>query len=301
MRVAKDAGGADAAVDIQPLWARLSLAYERRTPNHPGKRTVRRALHAVGARRTRPFAWPMRNGSVVAISPVEGALFAGTVGWSCFEHGVWEPHVERCLRELLQPGDVAYDVGANLGYFSAVMAQAVGPGGRVHAFEPIPETFNRLQLCRSLNGFEQLNPLQLALGAEDGELQLHWDPRTAGQASAHTGSGESVSVPVRRLDALVSTGQLDPPRVLKIDVEGHELAVFRGALETLSHVRPAIVFEVNGHAADRAGWAPADVADVLRKCAPYRFFMLSDRGREPVELEALELGAHGYRDVLALA
>jgi FkbM family methyltransferase len=290
-----------AAVDIRPLWARLSLAYERHTPNHRGKRTLRRALHAVGERRSRPFAWRMRNGSLLAISPVEGAMFEGTVGWTCFEHGVWEPHVERCLRELLRPGDVGYDIGANLGYFSAVMAQAVGPTGRVYAFEPIPETFQRLELCRSLNGFEQLEPLQLALGADQGELTLHWDPRVAGQASAHSAQGEVVSVPVRRLDDLVSSGRIAPPRVMKIDVEGHELEVLRGSMETLSHSRPAVIFELNEPMAARAGWARTQVTALLRGCAPYRFFMLEPNGRVPVELEELDISADRYCDVLAVS
>jgi FkbM family methyltransferase len=290
-----------AAVSTFPLWARLSLAYERRTPNHRGKRTLRRALHRVGNARGRTFVWRMENGALLAISPVEGQLFPGTVGWTCFERGVWEPHVERCLRELLRPGQVAYDIGANLGYFSAAMAQAVGPTGRVYAFEPVPDTYARLELCRSLNGFEQLQTLRLALGDEEGELELRWDPRLAGQASVHGDEGLSATAPVRRLDELVRAGELAPPQLIKIDVEGHELAAFHGARETLTSYRPALVFELNEPMSRRAGWTPDELARFLRECAPYRFFSLEEDGRRPVELDRIEPGEAGYCDVLALA
>lgn len=291
--------------DLFPLWARASLAYERRVPNHRGKRTLRRVLHAVGGRRSRPFVWRMRNGALLAISPEERHEHPATVGWTCYESGEWEPHVERELRALLRPGDVALDVGANLGYFSAVMAQAVGRTGRVVACEPVPETYERLTLCRVLNRFEQLTPLRLALGAENGELELAWDPRLAGNASAYPrpdgGRPHRVTAPLRTLDSLVGAGEVPVPRVIKIDVEGHELAVFQGARETLAAARPALVFELNEPMSRQAGWTAGELAALLRGAAPYRFFLLTPEGRVPVELPAIAAGETGYSDVLALA
>src|SRR4051794_14871283 len=79
-----------------------------------------------------------------------------SVGWTCFQARVWEPHVERALNRLLGRGDVGYDIGANLGYFSAVMARAVAPTGVVVSLEPVAETFARLVLCRELNAMPHM-------------------------------------------------------------------------------------------------------------------------------------------------
>jgi FkbM family methyltransferase len=269
-------------VAVEPLWARGYLAYERRMPNHRGKATLLRLLVRSAALRGRPFAWRVRSGALMALSPLEGLAPHLTAGWACLREGEWEPHVERCLRELLAPGDVAFDVGANLGYFSAVMAQAVGAGGAVYAFEPTPPAFERLLLCRELNGFAQLHPLPLAVGREDATAELRYDPRLTAMASLHTDVGVSATVTVRTIDGMVAAGELPLPRLLKLDVEGHELAVLEGARETIAAARPAIVFEVNDALSRTAGWRLDDVRGLLEG---YRFDVLGE--------------SEGYADVLA--
>lgn len=189
-------GSSSLTVALSPLWARAYLGYERRVPNHPGKRTLLRLFPWTVARvRPQAFGWRMDNGALLAISPLEGLAFAWTVGWTCFQTGRWEPHVERCIRQFLRPGDTAIDIGANLGYFTAVMAQSVGAGGRVWSFEPVPPTFDRLRLSASLNRFQQVIPLPLALGDSDGTAQIAFDPRFAGSASFHAESQEPESAP----------------------------------------------------------------------------------------------------------
>src|SRR5947208_3014753 len=121
-----------------PLWLRMSCAYEAQFRNHVGKRTILRALFRTAALWGRPFVARMQNGILLAIAPAE-ALEPWSVGWSCFRSGVWEPHIERALNRFLRPGDVGYDIGANLGYFSAVMGRAVGPTGVVVSLEPVAE------------------------------------------------------------------------------------------------------------------------------------------------------------------
>ena len=290
--------------DSSPLWARLSLAYERSFPNHPGKRTFLHLLYRLASRTGRPFAWRMKNGALLAISPTEGLAPYATVGWTCFKHGVWEPHVERAIRELLSPGETAYDVGANLGYFSAVMAQAVGPTGHVFAFEPVPETFRRLNLCRELNAYSQLTPLKFAVGATSGTIKLSVDPRFSGDASAYSRPYRTeplhVEVPICRLDEFVETTGVPPPSLLKIDVEGHELAVLKGARRILEEFRPVLVFEFNVAMSGQAGWRAAELGALLRQAAPYRFFLLGEEKPTPVELERLDLKEEAYVDILAL-
>lgn len=291
----------DGRVAMCPWWARAYRRYKQGTPHHRGKRTVLRLLHRVGVRRGEPFAWRMKNDAVLAISPVEG-FKPWSVGWTCFEQEEWEPHVERLLRRLLRPGDVALDVGANLGYFSAVMAQCVGQSGRVFSLEPVPATFRLLDLCARLNAFSQMTPLRTALGAAPGSAQIRYDPSAAGQASIHqngtAGEMESVDVQIVRLDDLIAQGTLLPPRLIKVDVEGHERDVFLGAVQTLRKHQPLIIFEYNTSAAARAGWTLSDVARLLESCGGYRLYQI-DAGLEPIDAAGFAIDPGRFVDLLA--
>src|SRR5437763_1881496 len=169
-----------------PLWLRMSCAYEAQFRNHIGKRTILRALFRTAALWGRPFVARMQNGILLAIAPAE-ALEPWSVGWSCFRSGVWEPHRERALNRFLRPGDVGYDIGANLGYFSAVMGRAVGPTGVVVSLEPVAETFSRLVLCRELNAMPQMRLFQLAAGAANGFTEMRFNSRDTGNASTYSG------------------------------------------------------------------------------------------------------------------
>jgi len=224
----------------------------------------------------------MDNGALLAISPREGLDFAWTVGWTCFQTGRWEAHVERCIRQLLRPGDTAIDVGANLGYFSAVMAQCVEGHGRVWSFEPVPPTFERLCLSLSLNGFRHVTPLAVALGDAGGTARIVCDPCFAGSASFHGSSrgphDESHQVPVHRLDDLLEADPIGPVRLIKIDVEGHELAVMRGARQTIAQAKPSIVFEFSESLARSAGWTLPEIGQLLAACADYHFYEIHNDG-----------------------
>ena len=295
-------------VPLLPYWARAYLAYERRAPNHRGKRTLLRLiLHAVSRVRPGPFGWRMDNGSLLAISPREGLAFAWTVGWTCFQTGRWEPHVERCIRGLLRPGQTAFDVGANLGYFTAVMAQCVGGQGRVWSFEPVPPTFERLRLAAALNGFDQVRPVPVALGDAEGVAKITFDSRLAGSASMYghpqeANGARQQQISVRRLDDLRAAGAVGRPDLIKIDVEGHELAVLRGALKTIGEARPAIIFEFSEPLARRAGWTLPEAGETIASCGGYRFFEIRDDGlRRITDLAGYAPDPGGYgADVLAV-
>jgi FkbM family methyltransferase len=184
------------------------------------------------------------------------------------------------------------------------MAQAVGPSGHVFAFEPVPETFARLVLCRELNGYSQLTPLQTAVGETTGSIELMLDSRFPGDASAYRRPYRMeplhVEVPICQLDAFVQAHGVSPPSLLKIDVEGHELAVLKGARRILEEYRPALVFEFNVAMAREAGWQAPELSEFLRQVAPYRFFLLGAGKPTPVELERLDLEENAYIDILAL-
>jgi FkbM family methyltransferase len=173
------------------------------------------------------------------------------VGRAMYFLGELDPKVTRTLVAHLRPGEVALDIGANLGLVSLHMARAVGPRGRVHAFEPNPrmQAYLAATLAASPALPVRLHPV--ALGPEEGALDLHVPPGNAGAASlvsaAPLPQGERVRVPVRPLDVLAEEEGIDRVAVIKMDVEGFEAQVLRGAGWLIARTRPrAIVIEENG-------------------------------------------------------
>lgn len=275
-----------APVAVSPLWARAYRGYLVGMPDHPGKRRLLRVLHERGLRSRVPFACTMRNGAWLAIRPEEGLVVNESVGWTCFRERHWDPHVEACIRSILRPGQAAIDVGANLGYFTAVLAQCVGPTGRVWSFEPVPETYELLTLCTSLNDYAHVTPIRVALGAANGSTEITYDRRHSGIATMHPDhvGGDAQRVEIRSLDTLIETGEVQRrPDLIKVDVEGHELDVLRGARQTIAEAAPAIVFELNERAARAAGWTLAELAELLLSLGDYSFFLIGDDGRHPLD------------------
>ena len=163
--------------------------------------------------------------------------------------GTLEPPVQEALRRLLAPGDVFYDIGANVGFFTLVGGRLVGPAGRVVAFEPVPWCANAVGRNIELNGFEHAEIRAEAVGAADGSARLF----VVGEASwshlestgRHADVREEIDVAVVSIDSLVAAGTIPPPDVMKIDTEGAELQAIEGARATIAAHRPAIVCELH--------------------------------------------------------
>ncbi len=153
-------------------------------------------------------------------------------------------------------GGVAIDVGANLGEWAVPLAKAVGPQGRLLAIEANPPIANALAATLRINRLTHASVLALALSDQDGSGTLSVDPAHTGLSRLSAADANGIAVPLRRLDDIVVEQGLSRLDLVKIDVEGHERQVLAGAAETLSRLRPAIIFET-GHetAEDRAAIA----------------------------------------------
>jgi FkbM family methyltransferase len=163
--------------------------------------------------------------------------------------GIWEADVMRVLARFLEPGSLFVDVGANVGYHSLFAAQL---GARVVAVEPVPWTLELLRANIWRHGVD-VEVVEAAASDRAGTVRIEIDP--AHRSGARIGN-QGVEVRAARLDELVPEGAVD---VLKVDVEGAEPQVLRGASAILarSPVRAAILeFRDGPHA---GGEAPADV------------------------------------------
>lgn len=163
--------------------------------------------------------------------------------------GYWESWLTIFCARTLQPGMVAFDVGANLGYYTLLFADAVGPSGKVVSIEPNPATFELLEESVRLNGFgNHVRLVQAAAADREATLDLFVPLGEPKNATVAFGSGTRpaearVPVPAIPIDQL-SAG-LARVDLLKIDVEGAEPAVLAGMSATIARFRPTIILEFN--------------------------------------------------------
>lgn len=258
----------------------MSTTSASRLSRLPGLRPL--ALRALWLGRfidiTRPHPWA---GGV----PMRLNLFRHKGYW--FHGRRREASTMEAFARLLRPGMVAFDVGAHVGWIAAQFAHLVGPEGQVVAFEPGSNNLGYLR--RNLAGFGQAAIIDQAVGAAAGEADLFEESLT-GQNNAldapyhrlaanRAMNPAEVAIQVRRvrvttLDAVAAElGRL--PDLVKIDVEGHELAVLRGAQQVLERARPVLMVEVTQDSAaigallDRLGYRLFQVqADRIAPLSP---------------------------------
>ena len=152
----------------------------------------------------------------------------------------YETFVVSLIRRILDPGDTFVDIGANIGYLSAIAASCVGPTGSVLSFEPNPEVFCLLEKTRSQNPqYKGWQAFQCGLGRDPGEETLVVSNRNMGWSSLVPGNippeaqKHHVKVPIETLDRLLQSRPAGRIKLAKIDVEGYESLVLEGMEDTL--------------------------------------------------------------------
>jgi FkbM family methyltransferase len=206
------------------------------------------------------------------------------------------------MKRFLRPGGIFLDVGANIGYLSAIAAGLVGPTGQVHCFEPVPDYFDRVQKLAELNPDYSFRVNFCAAGEQPGKCNIYVT-REAGQSTLvadYKTDPEIIStlqVPVIRLDSYLEERGIERVTLIKIDAEGFELPILRG-LEGFFRKcaqRPAILCEIAPRAYPLMGRKVSELATYMAEYG-YRAHDLID-GTTPVNLEAI----HHVDDVLFLA
>lgn len=156
---------------------------------------------------------------------------------------------QRC-RSYLKPGDMVIDVGANIGLYTRMFADCVGPQGSVHAVEPIPETFDYLTYNMKKMGLKNVFLYYVAAAGASGDSRMSVPRFQAGYTNIYESrldeSGD-ILVKTMRLDDLFPDSK---PAFIKIDVEGHEAEVIRGAETLLRTHHPALLVEVTSPEAE---------------------------------------------------
>jgi len=186
--------------------------------------------------------------------------------------------------DFCKPGSVVFDVGANIGYSALSFAKHSGTTGKVFAFEPFPFTFSKLQKNCSLNSFPQLHIYPLAIAAQAGPTHVQVvTENNLGKNKIDTHNKENQSQPVNgtSLDLFYAAQTLSKIDLIKIDVEGYELEVLKGATVTMRSFGPTLFVEVDDENLRAQDTTPAELIRLLHS-EGYRLF--EARTQQPVSL-----------------
>jgi FkbM family methyltransferase len=207
------------------------------------KRALRRLLKAVllvvlgKENKPRRVLWGNLRGFLIMIEPRRnlGDMFSTR-----------EPHLQAILKCFLNSGGIAVDIGASTGFFTLLMSHLVGPTGRVYAFEPVKATVDILRRNLELNEAANVEVKPVAVSDAVGSVVLRVPESNASMASMHWHKDEE-SMVCEQVNAVV-LDQVEGlseicPDFVKIDVEGAEGNVIRGALELLRRCRPILFVE----------------------------------------------------------
>lgn len=210
--------------------------------------------------------------------------------------GTFEPNETRLVQQYIRPGMTFVDVGANVGYYTALAASLVGCGGRVVAFEPSPYAYEKLHAMVVNNKLEQVTAVPTGLSDTAGQGTLYLDAgfhnHSPTMVAHENASATAIETTVVSLDDEAARLGIKRIDLMKIDVEGHEPKVLAGAKRILNEGRiRAILCEFNEHWLCKAGSSPRHLENIIRDAGfvdtkyagstpENRFFQLSHRAGE---------------------
>jgi len=181
------------------------------------------------------------------------------------------------LNALADPGMVALELGANRGVTTIALSRGVGPQGRVHAFEPVPEYYASLLENLRLNEADNVSVHQLAVTDREGEVEYYKHGEGSGIVQAD--DAPEIMVGTTSLDNFVAAEALERVDLINMDCEGAELLALQGGEKTLRQQTPRIFCEIHHDYLSRLGQSVHDIVGYLRRLG----FQVV-----PVRVEALE-------------
>ncbi len=194
--------------------------------------------------------------------------------------GSFDYEIKRLLLKYLKPGDTFIDVGANVGYFSAVAATKVGSDGQIHAFEPVPGFFQSVQQIKELNPQYQIVLNQCALGDSPSKTKIYENKENMG---GHSILKEFVGdlieqeheIDVIRLDDYIEEKGLADISLIKIDTEGYEYPVLLGMQRYFEKTsqRPKIIAEISPKSFAMLGYKLEEFEEYVKRYS-YRIYAI---------------------------
>ncbi|HEY4194457.1 MAG TPA: FkbM family methyltransferase [Mucilaginibacter sp.] len=169
------------------------------------------------------------------------------IEWSLLSTGTYEEEINKLIRISLKPGNVALDIGANIGLQTIRMAQSVGSKGSVYSFEPLSYLQDKFKKNIAFNRLENVTLFPFALSDQPNEItysinENNWNQGTFSLNNKNAG-GNTQQITIKVADQLTELQELRQLDLVKIDVEGFEFHVLKGLVMTLKKYKPRIIFE----------------------------------------------------------
>ncbi len=187
--------------------------------------------------------------------------------------GTYERFTSYRIRQLARPSMHCFDIGANCGYFTLLLAQRVGRAGRVYAFEPMHRAWLRLTENIRLNHFSNAIAERMAVANVDGLRQVVQFQHSWSYFHPPLAPGPE-EVPVTTLDAYAAKKGVTRVDLVKVDVDGYEFKVLSGAVRTLERFRPHLIVEFGRQTLHDAG---DSLDDLIRLLAGLGYSFYSER------------------------
>lgn len=203
--------------------------------------------------------------------------------------GAWEPFETKVVQSMLEPGQVFYDIGANLGWYTVVAGLCVGPGGRVLSFEPDRENFDLLRTNIRENGLRNVSAFREAVSDHDGYGLLHLSETNRGdhQFDAPAPDRCAVRVATRSLDSIMRSEPA--PDMLKLDTQGSEARILSRLTSQAARPGLSIISEFWPHGLERTGTSADALVQRLSELSA-QIFLIDEARRQlrPISLSDLE-------------
>ena len=237
-------------------------------------------------------------------------VFSTRVGRGCFlaayegYKSIWDTAHLKVLATLVKPGTTVVDVGANVGFYTRRFAEWVRPGGEVIAIEPEEVNFATLKRVMGRRGLVNVLPVQAVAAESAGKLRLEKNPfhpadHRIGDATSVAANRNCVDVEAVTIDGVLRERGWPAVSLMKIDVQGAEERVLKGAMETLGQLRPAVFMEVDDAALRAMASSAESVLNLMFSCR-YEAYRIGGHGACRVSKgEALRVCQQGsYVDLL---
>lgn len=211
------------------------------------------------------------------VNPQNGALDK-----YIFFYKLYEPEVSNIFLQVIKEGDNILDIGANIGYHSIFLSRLTGETGKVYSFEPIKRLCEQIKNSIQLNSINNIQVYNYALGNQEYKAVLHIDSKHLGGSSIIESSHlkEKEEIEVKVLDTL----ELPKISLIKLDTEGYEWNVVKGAQKIIERDKPNILFEYNPLSYERQNKGDAICFLNYLREHDYRLFDIENQKEEIIEI-----------------
>lgn len=247
-------------IGARPLVASLATAIYRR--RNPGQR-----FWVDDAGR-----WVNQQRHATVVSPVAHTMSDEALTATALEN--W------CFAATPQPGDTVIDVGAGVGEETIVFSRMVGPSGRVIAIEAHPETYRCLAETVRRSGLANVTTVEVAVGAGEGVIEIGAGENYLANSIVADRNSDSMTVPMTTLDALAERLEIEKVGLLKMNIEGAEVAAIAG-MNKLSRRISSVVVSCHDFLADRGDDPKLRTREACRTLLEEQGFALVDRAADP--------------------